>query len=231
MKTLGLVGGMSWESTALYYEALNRGIAQRLGGFHSAKLVLGSVDFHDVVELQKTGSWDAAGALLAEVAQRLVAGGAEAIALAVNTMHKVAPQVQAAIDVPFIDIRDAIAVDVRALKASRVGLLGTRYVVEQAFYGDRIESAGSCQVVRASAEDNAFVHGVIYDELCRGVVTEPSRDRVLDIIKVLKQQGADAVVLGCTELPMLRLTDVSPIPLLDSTALHVDACLDFMVPR
>jgi len=116
--------------------------------------------------------------------------------------------------VPFIDIRDAIAADVRALKVSHIGLLGTRYVVEQPFYGDHIEGAGGCKVVRANSDSNAFVHDIIYDELCRGIVTEPSRDRVLDIIKTLKEQGAEAVVLGCTELPMLRLNDLSPIPLL-----------------
>ncbi len=230
MRTLGLIGGMSWESSALYYAALNRGVAQRLGGLHSAKLLLGSVDFHEIVEMQKAAAWDEAGALLADVARSLVAGGAQAIALAVNTMHKVAPQVRAAIGVPFIDIRDAVAAEVRAKSAGRVGLLGTRYVVEQPFYGEQIEAAGACKILRAPADDNESVHRIIYDELCLGVVNEASCGRVLGIVQDLQRQGAESVVLACTELPMLNLGERSPVPLINSTAIHVDACLDFMCP-
>lgn len=228
MKTLGIIGGMSWESTALYYEALNRGVARRLGGLHSAKLILASVDFQEIVDLQQAGLWDDAGTILADAAKRLVAGGAEAIALAVNTMHKVAPQIRAAIDVPFIDIRDVVASDTRARNASRIGLLGTMYVVEQPFYGDHIEAVGACKVLRPSSEDKVSVHRIIYDELSRGIVTEQSRGRVLGILEKLRDDGAEAVVLGCTELPMLRLDGLSPIPLIDSTALHVEACLTAM---
>jgi aspartate racemase len=229
MKTLGIIGGMSWESTALYYEALNRGIAKRLGGLHSAKLVLGNVDFQEIVDFQLSDSWDAAGALLADIAANLVAAGAEGIALAVNTMHKVAPQIQARINVPFIDIRDVVAKTIIARKATSVGLLGTRYVVEQPFYGDRIANSASCKVLRASEESNLFVHRVIYEELSKGEVTEEARLKVLDILRDLRERGAEMAVMGCTELPMLRLDDVSPIPLLDSTALHVEACLAFMI--
>jgi aspartate racemase len=231
MKTLGIIGGMSWESTALYYEALNRGVAKRLGGLHSAKLMLASVDFQEIVDFQQAGSWNEAGALLADVARRLVAGGAEAIALAVNTMHVVAPQIRAAVEVPFLDIRDAVAGEIRNRKASRIGLLGTRYVIEQPFYGDQIEALSGSEVIRANGEDNSFVHGIIYGELSKGIVSEQSRDRVLQIIEKLSRDGAEAMVLGCTELPMLRLAAQSPIALIDSTATHVEACLAFMTAQ
>ena len=228
MKTLGVIGGMSWESTALYYAALNRGVAGKLGGLHSAKLLLASVNFNEIVELQQAGRWEEAGSLLANISSQLVGAGAQAIALAVNTMHKVAPQIQAAVDVPFIDIRDVIAHAIRSTNATKVGLLGTRYVVEQPFYGDHIEAAADCKIMRPNGEDNLFVHNVIYNELSCGTVTESSRGRVLDILKKLYDNGAKSAVLGCTELPMLHLDDQSPIPLIDSTALHVEACLSFM---
>jgi aspartate racemase len=231
MKTLGIIGGMSWESTSLYYAALNRGVTRRLGQAHSAKLVLASLDFQDIIDLQLAGSWDDAGELLAGTARRLVAGGAEAIALAVNTMHKVAPQIEAAVDVPFIDIRDAVAAVIGARKAKRVALLGTHYVVEEPFYGDYLEKAGACKILRPDGEDNRFVHRIIYGELSRGIVSEATRVRVLGILGKLRDVGAEAAVLGCTELPMLQLAEQSPIPLIDSTAVHVEACLDFATAR
>jgi aspartate racemase len=230
MKTLGLIGGMSWESTALYYAALNRGVAARLGGLHSAKLLIGSVDFAEVVALQKADDWEGAGALLAGVARGLEAGGADVLALAVNTMHKVAPAVRAATSLPLVDIRTVVADAVRARGLRRVALLGTRYVVEQAFYAGPLSAEGGCAVMRGTPEDRSLVHDAIYGELSLGVVRDDTRKAVADILTRMQADGAEGAVLACTELPMLELQALVPsMPLLDSTALHAEACVEAML--
>ncbi|SNT32528.1 aspartate racemase [Tardiphaga sp. OK246] len=229
MKTLGLIGGMSWESTALYYSGLNRGVSARLGGLHSAKMVLANVDFQEIVEFQQSGHWDEAGIFLADIATKLVAAGAEGIALAVNTMHKVAPAVAAAVKVPFLDIRDAIAKDLRSKNIVVSGLLGTGYVMQEDFYRSHLEDAAGGGVLVPEKQVAADLNQIIYDELSKGVVNDKARSRVLDMIGDLHRQGAGAVILGCTELPMLALDSSSPIPLLDSTALHIEMCLNFML--
>lgn len=228
MKTLGLIGGMSWESTALYYGQLNKGIGERLGGLHSAKMMMANVDFQEIVDLQRTGQWTKAGAILADCAARLQSAGAEGVALAVNTMHKVAPQIVACLDIPFIDIRDAIAAELKANGIGVSGLLGTGYVMEDEFYRVHIEKAAQCKIVVPKEQGASTLNHIIYGELSKGVVTDVSKSKVAGLIGELQAAGAEGVILGCTELPMLQLDRMCPVPLFDSTALHVKACLDFM---
>ncbi|MGV8910889.1 MAG: aspartate/glutamate racemase family protein [Propionicimonas sp.] len=222
---IGLIGGMSWESTAEYYRLANELVRERLGGLHSARLLLASVDFADIERLQVAGDWDAAGALLADVARSLEAGGAELLLLCTNTMHKVAPAIQAATSIPFLHLADATAAAVRAAGLSRVGLLGTAFTMEQEFYRERLESHG-LEVLVPAAPDRAEVHRVIYDELCQGQVLASSRDAVREIIARLVEAGAEGVILGCTELELLISQAESPVPAFPTTRLHVQAAID-----
>ena len=226
MKTLGLIGGMSWESTATYYRLLNEHAKAALGGLHSARLVLVSVDFAEVEALQACGDWDAAGALLARACRQLEAAGADAVVLCTNTMHKVAPAMQAATDLPFLHIGDATAAAIRAAGLDCVGLLGTRFTMEQDFYRARLEARG-IRVLVPEADDRATVHRIIYDELCLGDIRPTSRTAYLDIINRLAAAGARGVVLGCTEIPLLVSTGDTALPLFDTTALHARFAADF----
>ena len=226
MKTLGLIGGMSWESTATYYRLLNEHAKAALGGLHSARLVLVSVDFAEVEALQACGDWDAAGALLARACRQLEAAGADAVVLCTNTMHKVAPAMQAATDLPFLHIGDATAAAIRAAGLDCVGLLGTRFTMEQDFYRARLEARG-IRVLVPEADDRATVHRIIYDELCLGDIRPASRTAYLDIINRLAAAGARGVVLGCTEIPLLVSTGDTALPLFDTTALHARFAADF----
>lgn len=226
MKTLGLIGGMSWESTATYYRLLNEHAKAALGGLHSARLVLVSVDFAEVEALQACGDWDAAGALLARACRQLEAAGADAVVLCTNTMHKVAPAMQAATDLPFLHIGDATAAAIRAAGLDCVGLLGTRFTMEQDFYRARLEARG-IRVLVPEADDRATVHRIIYDELCLGDIRPASRAAYLDIIGRLAAAGARGVVLGCTEIPLLVSTADTALPLFDTTALHARFAADF----
>ncbi len=225
MKRIGLLGGMSWESTALYYQLLNRGVADRLGGLHSADLVLASVDFAPVARLQAEERWDEAGELLAGRARELQAAGADLVLLCTNTMHKVAGHIEAAVDIPLLHIIDATAEAARRAGMTRLGLLATRFTMEQPFYRDRMASHGLDVVVPEEPERN-LVHGIIYDELCRGIVTDSSRDQVRDVIRQLVACGAEGVILGCTEIELLIAQSDCPVPVLPTTALHADAALD-----
>jgi aspartate racemase len=222
---IGLIGGMSWESTAEYYRLANELVRERLGGLHSARLLLASVDFADIERLQVAGDWDAAGALLADVARSLEAGGAELLLLCTNTMHKVAPAIQAATSIPFLHLADATAAAVRTAGITTVGLLGTAFTMEQDFYRERLESHG-LEVLVPSAADRAEVHRVIYDELCQGQVLATSRAGVRDVIARLADAGADGVILGCTELELLISQADSPLPTFPTTRLHVQAAID-----
>jgi aspartate racemase len=224
-KMIGLIGGMSWESTAAYYRLANELVRERLGGLHSARLLLASVDFAEIEQLQSRGEWDAAGALLAEIAQSLEAGGAELLILCTNTMHKVAPAIEAATSIPFLHLADATAAAVRAAGITRVGLLGTAFTMEQSFYRDRLESHG-LEVLVPSAADRAEVHRVIYDELCQGQLLEASRRAVGAIIGHLGDEGAAGVILGCTEIELLIGPADSPLPTFATTRLHVEAAID-----
>jgi aspartate racemase len=225
MKRVGLLGGMSWESTALYYRLLNEGVAARLGGLHSADCVLVSVDFAAIAELQATGRWDEAGRVLADEARRLEAAGAEVLLVCSNTMHKVAAQVEAAVDIPLLHIADTTAAAAEGAGLSRVALLATAYTMEQSFLRDRLTAHG-LEVVVPDAAGRALVHRVIYEELCRGVIDDTSRRRVSDVIADLVADGADGVILGCTEIELLIGPDDSPVPVLATTRIHATAALD-----
>jgi aspartate racemase len=219
MKTIGLLGGMSWESTVTYYRLINEGVKQRLGGLHSAKLVLVSVDFAEIEQLQHSGDWQAAGAVLTEAAAGLQKAGADFMLICTNTMHKVAPQIQSNVSLPLLHIADATADQLLADGVSSVGLLGTRFTMEQDFYKQRLIERGLTVVVPADV-GRAEVNRIIYEELCLGQIREPSRQRYQGVIRDLQYAGADAVILGCTEIGLLVRQQDSPLPLYDTTEIH-----------
>lgn len=225
MRTLGLIGGMSWESTLPYYRLINERVRERLGGLHSARLLLYSVDFADVEAMQRRGDWEAAGDLMVDAARRLERAGAEAIVICTNTMHLLAPRIEAEVELPLIHIADVVADAVRAQGLSRVALLGTRFTMEQPFYRDRLAAHGLDVRVPADNE-RADVHRIIYDELCRGEIREASRARYREVIAGLVAGGAQGVVLGCTEIGLLIGAGDSVAPLFDTTALHACAAAD-----
>lgn len=221
MKTIGLIGGMSWESTAHYYRILNQETAARLGGLHSAPVLVDSLDFAPIAELQSAGKWDEAGALLNRSALRLRAAGAEVIGLATNTMHLVAEQMMAGVDAPFVHIADPTADALLTDGFRTVGLLGTRFTMEMGFYRERLEQRGLTALI--PEVDRTNLNGIIYDELCLGIVREESRKVYVDAIARLAARGAEAVILGCTEIGMLIDDAVSPLPVFDTTDLHARA--------
>lgn len=226
MKTIGLIGGMSWESTVPYYRLINEAVRERLGGYHSARIVLHSVDFSDIEAMQEATEWEKAGEYLARIARSLESAGADVLVLCTNTMHKVAPAIEAAVGIPFIHIADPTAAALSAAGVTRVGLLGTRFTMEEAFYRDRLTSHGIDSVV-PDGRDRDVVHRVIYDELVKGVVWSASRERYREIIERLVRSGARAVILGCTEIGMLVGADDSPVPLFDTTVLHARAAAEW----
>jgi len=221
---IGLLGGMSWESSAEYYRLANQLVRDRLGGLHSARLVLASVDFADVERLQVAGLWEEAGQLLGDVARGVEAAGAEMLLLCTNTMHKVADQVQAAVSIPLLHLADATAAAVRLDGLSTVGLLGTAFTMEQDFYRDRLAGHG-LHVLVPDAADRAVVHRIIYEELCLGVVREASRQAYRRVIERLVAAGAEGVILGCTEIDLLVGAADSPVPVYPTTRLHVEAAV------
>jgi len=224
MKTIGIIGGMSWESTAHYYAAINREVARRLGGLASADILIHSLDFAPIAALQARGAWDEAGELLATSSRRLAAAGAELLLLATNTMHVVAGTIENATDIPLIHIADPTAQALLNDGATRVGLLGTRFTMEMDFYTDRLRAAGLDPIV--PEVDRTNLNAIIYEELCLGVVTERSRATYVTAIERLAARGAQAVILGCTEIGMLIDDDVSPLPVYDTTQLHALAAVD-----
>jgi aspartate racemase len=226
MRTLGLLGGMSWESTVPYYRIINERVRERLGGLHSAKLVLHSVDFAEIEALQRSGDWHAAGALLADAARGLRSAGAEAIVLCTNTMHLVAPAIEAAVDIPLLHIADVTAQRIHAAGLDRVALLGTRFTMEQRFYSERIEAAGIGVSVPDAAQRER-VHRVIYDELCLGRILDASRDDYRAIVADLIAQGAQGVILGCTEIGLLVSAGDADVPLFDTARIHAEAAADW----
>jgi aspartate racemase len=227
MKTIGLIGGMSWESSLEYYRLINEGIKERLGGLHSARCLLDSVEFAEVEEMQREGRWEEAGELMAQSARNLERGGAEFIVLCTNTMHKLAPQIEAAVSIPFLHIADATARRVHAQGLATIGLLGTRFTMEQDFYKGRLEDPFGLRVLVPKASQRDLVHHVIYDELCLGVTREASRQAYRDIIGDLVGAGAQGVILGCTEIGMLVKPKDSPVPLFDTTRIHAEAAVEF----
>lgn len=227
MKTIGMLGGMSWESTTTYYRAINQGIKSQLGGLHSAKITMVSVDFDEIEKLQRTDDWDATAVILADAAKSIEAGGADFLLICTNTMHKVAPQIEQAISIPMLHIADATAQKLLDDGVQRVGLLGTRFTMEQEFYKNRLTEKFGIQVDVPDAPDRALVHAVIYDELCLGIIKDESRSRYLEIIDKLTQQGAEAVILGCTEIALLLQQSDTPSRLYDTTEIHAQQAVSY----
>ena len=227
MKTIGLIGGMSWESTANYYQQINEQVKQRLGGLHSARIVLYSVDFHDIERLQAAGRWNEAGASLAAAARSLEAAGADFLVLCTNTMHKIAPAIEAAVGIPLLHIADATAEAVKRTAIRRIGLLGTRFTMEQDFYCGRLESPHGLEVVVPDGADREIVHNIIYQELCLGIVRDESREAYRKIISRLVARGAQGIILGCTEIGMLVTPSDAPVLVFDTTAIHASSAVDF----
>ncbi|WP_088868535.1 aspartate/glutamate racemase family protein [Aeromonas veronii] len=225
MKCIGLLGGMSWESTVSYYQALNRGVRTQLGGLHSARVLLNSVDFAGIERLQHAGDWPATARLLAAEARKLQDGGADFLLIGTNTMHKVAPEIEAAIDIPLLHIADATAAKLQADGITRVGLLGTRFTMEQDFYKGRLQDRFGLAVLVPAEAERERVHRIIYDELCLGETRESSRAEYLAIIEALVDAGAEAVILGCTEIALLVGDARAAVPLYDTTAIHAEAAV------
>ena len=226
MKIIGLIGGMSWESTVPYYRQINETVKERLGGLHSAKIILYSVDFHDIERLQHAGDWDVAGAMLAEAARSLQAAGANFLVLCTNTMHKVASAIEAAVTIPLLHIADPTAAEIRAAGHASVGLLGTRFTMEQDFYRDRLSERHGLRVIVPGPEDRETVHRIIYDELCLGIVKDASRIEYRRIMADLASKGAQAIILGCTEISLLVTGQDAAVPLFDTTAIHARAAAE-----
>ncbi|MCX3308190.1 aspartate/glutamate racemase family protein [Pantoea vagans] len=220
MKVIGLLGGMSWESTALYYRILNQQVKQQLGGLHSAELVLWSVDFQRIEQLQAAGEWQQAGEILADAARNLERAGAQFIVLCTNTMHKVAAQISAATGIPLLHIADATGRRIQQAGIRKVGLLATRFTMEQDFYRGRLQQQFGLEVMTPDEADRLFVHEVIYRELCLGEINPASRRRYREIMQSLVAQGAEAIILGCTEITLLVDATDASVPLFDTTLIH-----------
>jgi aspartate racemase len=230
MKTIGLIGGMSWESTVPYYRQINETIKQSMGGLHSAKIVLYSVDFHEVEQLQRAADWEGAGVLLAHAARALESAGADFLVVCTNTMHKVAPAIEAAVRIPLLHIADPTAAAIQGAGYAKVGLLGTRFTMEQDFYRDRLRARHGIEVMVPDQADRDLVHRVIYEELCLGKVLPDSRAHYLRVMAALAARGAEAIILGCTEISLLVDQRDAAIPLFDTTAIHARAAAELALP-
>lgn len=229
MKTIGLLGGMSWESTIPYYRLINEGVKQRLGGLHSASLLLHSADFHEIEACQSSGEWDKAGEILAQAALGLERAGAEGIVLCTNTMHKVASHIEDRCALPFLHIADATGRAIAASGMRRVALLGTRYTMEQDFYRGRLHSEFGIESLIPDEDDRARINQIIFDELCLGTFSDSSRAYYVSVIDKLAQQGAEGVIFGCTEIGLLVPVERSPVPVFDTTAIHAADAVAFML--
>ncbi len=226
MKTIGLIGGMSWESTLEYYRIINELVKEKLGGWHSAKILLYSVDFDRIVRLQHKGEWRRMGEILADIATRLENCGADVILICTNTMHKVADYVEERISVPLLNIIDATAERLKEKDLSKVGLLGTKFTMEDGFYQERLAKYG-IEVIVPDETDRQTVHSIIFDELCLGVFKESSKIRLVEIIRKLKEAGAEGIILGCTELPLIVKQEDVDVLIFDTTRIHAEAAVDF----
>lgn len=229
MKTIGLLGGMSWESTIPYYRLINEGVKQRLGGLHSASLILHSVDFHEIEAYQASGEWDKAGEMLAQAAVGLERAGAEGIVLCTNTMHKVASHIEARCSLPFLHIADATGRAITNAGMKRVALLGTRYTMEQDFYRGRLRSPFDIECIVPEEADRVRINQIIFEELCLGTFSDASRQYYLSVMDKLAKQGAEGVIFGCTEIGLLVPADESPIPVFDTAAIHAADAVEFML--
>ncbi len=227
MKTIGLIGGMSWESSAEYYRIINESIKSRLGGYHSAKILLNSIDFAEIEAQQRTGKWQNMAQSLCHAALSLEKGGADFVLLCTNTMHKVAPQLEAALHIPFLHIADALGDVLRQQGIKKAGLLGTRFTMEEDFYRQRLQSGfGLAVCIPSELEDRQFLHDVIFNELCLGVINPQSRARYSRIMQGLMDDGAEAMILGCTEIGLLVKAADCPVPMFDTTRIHAEAAFN-----
>ena len=227
MKTIGLLGGMSWESTELYYRTINEEVKAKLGGLHSARIAMVSVDFQEIEELQRNGDWQRAGAVLSAAAHHVEAAGADFLLICTNTMHKVAPQIEQSITIPILHLADATAERIKGSGMRTVGLLGTQFTMEQDFYKGRLSDRHALRVLVPAQRDRQIVHRIIYDELVLGVVREESRTEYLRIIEELHSRGAEGVIEGCTEIVLLVQQKHTDVPLFDTTAIHAQAAVAY----
>lgn len=231
MKTIGLLGGMSWESTALYYQWINDLVKKELGDLHSAQIAMVSVDFQGIEELQHRGEWSEAGEVLSKAAKQIEAAGADFLLICTNTMHKVAPQIEAAIEIPLLHIADATADEIKKQGIKTIGLLGTKFTMEQDFYAGRLADRHGLKVLIPEKEDREIVHRVIYDELVLGEVKDASRAEYLRILDQLRDEGAEGVIEGCTEIVMLVQQEHTSIPLFDTTAIHAKKAVEMALAK
>lgn len=222
MKTIGLLGGMSWESTLTYYQVLNEEVKKKLGGFHSAKIVLYSVDFHEIESCQKGGNWNATAEILGEAAKRIETAGADFLLIGANTMHKVADEIGQHISIPILHIADAAAARIKERGFNTAGLLGTKYTMEQDFYRNHLNEKHGIATIIPDEVDRERIHTILYDELCLGTVDDSSRGEFVRIISSLHERGAEGVILGCTEIPLLVSQEDTSVPLFDTTRIHAE---------
>lgn len=227
MKTIGLLGGISWESTSSYYKLLNQKINQKLGGLHSAKIVMTSVDFAEISKLQHQGDWQKVFKILSGQAAKLENSGVDAIMICANTIHMIADEIMESLQIPLIHMVDVMGAELQKRNIQKVGLLGTKFTMEKPFYKERIANQYDIEVLVPNKKEQSIIHDVIYDELCKGVILNDSRSKYLEIIKTLSARGAQAVISGCTEIGMLINQEHTQIKLIDSLEIHVDAAVDF----
>lgn len=231
MKTIGMLGGMSWESTVSYYQEINESVKHKLGGLHSAKICLYSVDFDEIEKLQHQGNWDETANILSTAAKSVELAGADFLLICTNTMHKVAPQIEEAINIPILHIADATAKRLQIDGVKKVGLLGTRFTMEQEFYKSRISDNFGIDVIVPNSDEQTIIHDIIYQELCQGIIHESSRKQYLRIIANLASQGAEAVILGCTEIALLVKQTHTDVRLYDTTAIHAEEAVLFSLEK
>lgn len=230
MKTIGIIGGLSWESTIEYYRIINQEVSKALGGLHSAKILLESLEFSEIVSLQRAGKWDEIIEILIDSAKRLKTAGADVVLIATNTLHRFAPQVQTVLeDTPLLHIADATAREIKNLNIKKVALLGTKYTMQEDFYKGKFINEYSIEVVVPSENQQELIHGIIFDELCQGIITERSENILQKVIEHCKKDGAQAVVLGCTELP--NIIKKAPIPILNTAQIHSIAAVEFALKK
>jgi len=229
MKTIGLIGGMSWESSLEYYRIMNETVKEKLGGFHSAKSVMYSVDFEEVEKLQHQGIWDEATELMIDAAQRIERAGADFVVICTNTMHKMAKEIQESIKIPLLHIADVTAEKIKAQKLNRVGLLGTKFTMEEDFYKGRLLKKFGLEVIIPEKEERQIIHNILFNELCLGEIKKLSEDKFKKIIDNLLAKGAEGIILGCTEIPLLINQEDYKIPLFDTTAIHAKTAVEYAI--
>lgn len=227
MKILGLIGGMSWESTIPYYRMINQQVKAQLGGLHSAKIILYSVDFHEIEQLQAKGDWHTAAKILSDAAVSLKLAGAEVVVVCTNTMHKVADDIEAASGLPLLHIADATAAQIKQQGINKIGLLGTRYTMEQDFYRGRLTEKHNIEVITPDSADREIINRIIYEELCLGVINDSSRQEYRRIMGKLEQQGVQGIIFGCTEITLLVNAQDAHVPVFDTTAIHATAAAEY----